>query len=141
MRDTTAGSAGEHGPEHEYEITIRNAQHPITKGMPLQWLHTKDELYSKLRGPAVNMDIIATAYSSIEYNGTGRNEPMLITLKYGKGRIFHTPMGHADYSAECIGFITCLLRGAEWAATGKVTQKIPDDFPTQKESRAQSFEK
>jgi len=23
-----------------------------------------------------------------------------------------------------------LQRGAEWAATGKVTQKVPDDFPT-----------
>jgi hypothetical protein len=31
---------------------------------------------------------------------------------------------------QCAGFQTLLLRGAEWAATGKVTQKVPDDFPT-----------
>jgi len=38
-------------------------------------------------------------------------------------------MGHADYSMKCSGFITCLQRGAEWAATGKVTLPIPADFP------------
>jgi hypothetical protein len=31
---------------------------------------------------------------------------------------------------ECVGFITTFQRGAEWAATGKVTQQIPEDFPT-----------
>ena len=29
---------------------------------------------------------------------TGRNEPMIFTIDYGKGRVFHTPMGHAEYS-------------------------------------------
>jgi hypothetical protein len=70
IRDTTSGNAGAHGPQHEFEIVIRNANHPITKGMPARWLHTKDELYSKLRGPAKNMDILATAYASKEYSGT-----------------------------------------------------------------------
>ena len=79
----------------------------------MKWLHAKDELYSKLRGPAKNMKILATAYSSKEYNGTRRNEPMLMTIRFGKGRIFHTPMGHGDLSVEGVGFITCLLRGAE----------------------------
>ena len=55
---------------------------------------------------------------------------MLMTIDYGKGRIFHTTLGHIDYSMECVGFITTLQRGTEWAATGKVTQSIPDDFPT-----------
>jgi hypothetical protein len=39
-------------------------------------------------------------------------------------------MGHAEYSMQCVGFITTLQRGAEWAATGKVTLPIPSDFPT-----------
>ena len=54
---------------------------------------------------------------------------MILTIRYGEGRVFHTPMGHADYSQECVGFITTLQRGAEWAATGQVTQTIPADFP------------
>ena len=66
---------------------------------------------------------------------------MLIALTYGDGRVFHTPMGHADYSVECVGFITSLLRGSEWAATGKVTVKIPEDFPKENESSARSFSK
>ena len=97
--------------------------------MPLQWLHTQDELYDRLRGPAENMEVLATAFSSTDQKGTDRHEPMLMTIAYDEGRIFHTPMGHADYSMECVGFITCLQRGAEWAATGKVTQKLPADFP------------
>ena len=57
-----------------------------------------------------------------------------MTITYGKGRIFHTAMGHADEGGgpaiQCVGFITTLQRGAEWAVTGNVTQKVPWDFPS-----------
>lgn len=140
IRDTSEGRGGSHGPQHEFTIQIRDKSHPITQGMPDKWLHTKDELYDKLRGPAENMTILATAYSSEEKKGTGRHEPMLIALDYGKGRVFHTPMGHADYSMECVGYILSLTRGAEWAATGKVSQtKIPADFPTESKSSSRPF--
>lgn len=139
-RDHSKGRGGAHGPQHEFEITIRNANHPITKGMPMTWLHTKDELYDRLRGPAENMEVLATAFSAKEQKGTGRHEPMLMTIDFGKGRIFHTPMGHADYSMECVGFITCFKRGTEWAASGKVTQKeIPTDFPTSSKVSRRAF--
>jgi hypothetical protein len=81
------------------------------------------------------MEILATAFAdSAAGGGTMRDEPMLMTILYGKGRIFHTAMGHADEGGgpamQCAGFITTLQRGAEWAVTGEVTQKIPWDFPT-----------
>ncbi|MEI6679000.1 MAG: ThuA domain-containing protein [Mariniphaga sp.] len=132
--DTTAGKGGSHGQRHEFAVKIRNMEHPVTKGLPVIWFHGKDELYSKLRGPAKNMEILATAYADTSLGGTGRNEPVLMTTRYGKGRVFHTVLGHADQGGgpamECAGFIVTFQRGAEWAASGKVTQKVPYDFPT-----------
>ena len=133
--DTTAGIGGTHGKRREYLVRTRIADHPVTKGLPVRWLHGNDELYSLLRGPAKNMQILATAFAdSAAGGGTMRDEPMLMTITYGKGRIFHTTMGHADEgggpSMHCAGFITTLQRGAEWAVTGNVTQKIPWDFPS-----------
>ncbi len=141
VRDTSKGGGGHHGAQHPFSIVVRNADHPVTKGMPREWMHAKDELYDKLRGPASNINVLATAYADPEKGGTGRNEPMIFTVTYGKGRVFHTPMGHGDYSQECVGFITTLQRGAEWAATGKVTQKLPEDFPTADDVRSRAFSK
>lgn len=126
IRDRSPGKGGNHGAQWEFPVVVRDQDHPITRGMPTEWLHTKDELYDQLRGPAKNMHILATAESNV----TNRHEPMIFTVRFGEGRVFHTPMGHAEYSMECVGFITTLLRGSEWAATGKVTLPIPDDFPT-----------
>ncbi|MGD8534963.1 MAG: HEAT repeat domain-containing protein [Candidatus Aminicenantes bacterium] len=134
VRDTSAGIGGYHGYQHDFLVINRDTTHPITRGLPQKWMHVKDELYSLMRGPGKNMHILATAYSSPLQNGTGRDEPVLFTVSYGKGRIFHTVLGHAGGeipppSMECVGFIVTLQRGAEWAASGKVTQKIPGDFP------------
>jgi type 1 glutamine amidotransferase len=130
VRDTKPGPGGHHGQQHEFQIRSRDTKHPIMAGLPTLWMHTKDELYDSLRGPAEDMHILATAYSDPKFGGTGRHEPILMTLDYGRGRVFHTVLGHADYSMNCVGFVTTLQRGAEWAATGKVTLAPPKDFPT-----------
>jgi len=130
VRDQSKGSGGHHGRQHEFQVVVRNEKHPVTAGMPKAWMHAKDELYDKLRGPAAEMTVLATAYADPGTGGSGRHEPMIFTIDYGQGRVFHTPMGHADYSMQCAGFVTTLQRGTEWAATGKVTVPIPDDFPT-----------
>ena len=66
IRDESAGRGGAHGPQHEYQIVVRDADHPITKGLPKSWLHSKDELYQQLRGPAGNMTILATAFADTQ---------------------------------------------------------------------------
>ena len=125
------GPVAGHGPQHQFSIVVRDRSHPVTKGMPAEWRHEKDELYHGQRGPALNMHILATAYSSPDNRGTGAHEPMIWWIPYGKGRVFTTVLGHADYSMRCVGFQTVVSRGAEWAATGKVTLPIPKSFPTQ----------
>jgi type 1 glutamine amidotransferase len=129
VRDTSEGPTGSHGPGHEFPIVIRERHHPITAGMPPVWMHAGDELYDYLRGPARNMKVLATAFSAKEKHGSGNHVPMLMAIRYGDGRVFHTPMGHDDRAMRCTGFATALARGAEWAATGEVTIPIPDDFP------------
>ncbi|MFS4417965.1 ThuA domain-containing protein [Maribacter sp. 2307ULW6-5] len=140
VRDTTAGPGGGHGPQTAYQVMLRNTEHPITKDLPQRWMHTKDELYNKLRGPATDMEVLATAYDDPRNKGTGRHEPALMVLRYGKGRIFHNIMGHADYSVACVGFMTTMLRGTEWAATGRVTQAVPSNFPTANQTSSLTYE-
>ena len=142
VRDKSKGKSGSHGGQHEFQIVARNTEHPIMKGLPKVWLHAKDELYDQLRGPAENMTILATAYADKKFKGSGRHEPIIMVVDYKEGRVFHTPMGHADYSMECVGYRTVLLRGVEWAATGQVRQtELPEDFPTDKASSQNTFER
>jgi type 1 glutamine amidotransferase len=134
VRDNSPGRGGSHGRQHEFVVTVRDSKHPITKGLPVTWTHAQDELYDRLRGPALNLTVLATAYSDKSTGGTDRDEPMLMVINWGKGRIFHTVLGHVGNepthpAAECVDFIVTFLRGTEWAATGKVTQKVPANFP------------
>ena len=139
VRDTSKGNGGHHGRQHEFTLIKREPNHPIMKDVPSEWLHMKDELYDKLRGPAENMKILATSFAAKKFGGSGRHEPMLMTLSYGKGRVFHTPMGHGNYSQECVGFITLFLRGTQWAATGEVDIPIPEDFPSATATSSRKF--
>jgi len=130
VSDTTPGPAGAHGNRLPFQVEIRETEHPIMKGLPKRWMHAGDELYNKMRGPGTNMTILATAYSDPSNSGTGRDEPMLMVSTFGKGRVFHTTMGHDIPALSCVGFIATFQRGTEWAATGNVTQQVPSDFPT-----------
>lgn len=127
------GPGSGHGPQHAFKVEVRDADHPVTKGMPRTWMHATDELYHGQRGPARDMHVLATAYSDKSKGGTGTNEPMIWVIPYGKGRVFTTVLGHVSGpnapAIRCVGFQIVVARGAEWAATGKVTLPIPADFP------------
>lgn len=134
--DSGRGTAT-HPPQHDFRIVTRASDHPIMQGLPPVWMQAHDELYSRLRGPAGNVTILATAKADPSMaNATGEHEPILMTIRFGDGRVFHTTLGHVGPRDELpvatmssVGFIVTLQRGTEWAASGRVTQAIPDDFP------------
>jgi type 1 glutamine amidotransferase len=148
VRDYSEGFAGSEVAPHQFAIVVRDYQHPVTKGLPKEWLHVKEGLYTRLRGPAEKLTVLATAWADPNIRcldggfGSGRHEPVLFTVNYGKGRVFHTVLGHVSppgkgsvCGIDSVDFIVTFQRGAEWAATGRVTQKVPDDFPTATEVR------
>jgi uncharacterized protein len=116
IRDMSPGIGGAHGPQHAFEIINRQPEHPVMQGVPERWTHTKDELYDRLRGPAENMLILATAYSCPSQDGTGRHEPVLMAIEYGKGRIFHNVLGHSAEALKDPWFAVTLRQGTWWAA-------------------------
>ncbi|NLX99578.1 MAG: ThuA domain-containing protein [Rhodopirellula sp.] len=125
-----------HAPEHDFQVTVLNPNHPITKGLPKTWMHPHEQLTHGQHGPAKNLTVLTYAYSK----DSGDNEVMDWAVPYDKGRIYVTMLGHLwkngpDSAMRCVGFQTMLIRGCEWAATGKVTYPVPKDFPTAREIR------
>jgi uncharacterized protein len=126
-----AGPGAGHGKQHEFTVTMRDLEHPITKGLPKAWRHAADELYHGQRGPAADMKVLASAFDAKEQGGTGVHEPMLWVIPYGKGQVVTNVMGHENgKSVQCAGFTAINNRAIEWLATGKVAQALPKDFPT-----------
>jgi len=131
---------GHHSAPHNFVVDVKDQEHPITKGLKLSFPQQTDELYANLRWqPAGSYHVLATAYDDHALyqasrtdsrapqplEGAGANEPMLWTVDYGKGRVFVTALGHDVDQVQTPAFMTTFARGAEWAATGKVTQAIP----------------
>jgi type 1 glutamine amidotransferase len=113
---------GNHGKRHVFTVTIRNDKHPITKGMPTDFVHANDELYQNsvmLPGSTV----LATAYSKrdIDPKNTGKDEPVVWVAHYGKGRVCENVLGHDVEAMKSSGFQKLMIRGLEWCATGHVS--------------------
>ena len=106
---------GGHGPRGTFRVDIKNDDHPITKG--LSGFEADDELYAKLTGDA-KIEVLATAYSE----WSSKVEPIVFVKPYGKGRVVHNLLGHDQKARNNPAFQTLLVRGVEWAATGKVAK-------------------
>jgi uncharacterized protein len=130
VSDTTAGRAGSHGRRVPFQITVQDRTHPIMRDLPAVWMHQGDELYARLRGPGRNMTVLATAHSDPENAGSGRDEPQLMVVSFGRGRIFHTTLGHDINALSSVDFVVTFQRGSEWAASGTISQKAPSTFPS-----------
>ncbi len=98
-----------HDPYGPFDVRVVDSRHPVTSG--LSDFRTTDELYIGLaeRRP---VDVLAVARSKV----TGRDHPMAFTLQAGKGRVFHTPLGHDVKALQMPGVAELIRRGCQWAA-------------------------
>ncbi len=112
-----------HGQRHSFDVKIARKDHPIFQGMKETFVAT-DELYHQMTF-LPETQVLATAYDDPKIGGTGKEEPMLCAVDYGKGRVFYTALGHEVPAMSEPGFVTTFVRGTEWVASGKVT--LPPD--------------
>lgn len=125
------GDGTNHGDRFDAVIHIMK-RHPINTGYPAEWKTASMELYRYARGPLdAHLTILSCAYDSISH----RNWPVDWVVRYGKGRVYNSSMGHLwkgdtyPVSYRCVGFQTTMIRAMEWLATGKVTYPVPKNFP------------
>src|SRR5262245_58745209 len=112
---------GGHGKRHEFTVTIRNSDHPITKGLPAEFKHANDELYqNSVMFP--DSIVLATAFSDkkLDPKNSDKHEPVVWVAKYGKGRVCENVLGHDVPAMKSDGFQKLLVRGVEWCARGEV---------------------
>jgi type 1 glutamine amidotransferase len=98
-----------HDPRGPFTVKIVDAKHPITRG--LKDFEADDELYTCLIGERP-IEVLATARSKV----TKKDHPMAFVLRYGKGRVFHTPLGHDVKAFKMPGVAELIRRGTAWAA-------------------------
>jgi type 1 glutamine amidotransferase len=118
---------GNHGKMHEFTVTVRK-KHPITEGIK-EFKHGRDELYQNSL-MFKDSEVLATAYSDKDKDpkNTGKHEPILWVSSYGKGRVVNNVLGHDTTAMQGKAFQTLLIRGVEWAATGKTSHPVPADL-------------
>jgi type 1 glutamine amidotransferase len=129
---------GHHSARHDYTVTVKDADHPIMRGLKATFPEINDELYANLQWqPEGAFHVLATAWDDHSLykqgekqpvTGPGLNQPVLWTVNYGSGRVFVTALGHDAAAMSSPGFVTTLTRGTEWAATGNVTIPVPTEL-------------
>jgi type 1 glutamine amidotransferase len=102
-----------HGPRSVFKVRIANKDHAITQGM--SDFKADDELYAKLQGNAA-----ITVLAEADSDWSKQTEPLAFTVDYGQGHVFHETFGHDGKALQNPAVQKLILRGSEWAATGKV---------------------
>jgi hypothetical protein len=89
--------------------------------------------------------LCAATLPAAEVTVTAPDSPM---LRCARGKLETSPQQRGDTlkrvpkpsPEQAINLsVTTFLRGTEWAATGKITQKIPADFPSANKTSVQPF--
>lgn len=98
-----------HDPRGAFRVEITDKRHPVAA--PLEAFETTDELYTCLDG-AEPVTVHATARSKVD----GKDYPMAFSLTYGKGRVYHSVLGHDVQALDIPPVQQLYRRSAAWAA-------------------------
>jgi type 1 glutamine amidotransferase len=142
---------GRRNPKGDFVVHLDAKEHPITKGINESWMVINDDLFA---GTSIhkdaNIEVLASVFDDVEnyrvpyfpskhqptvvipegklenMPGVNKMQPVIWTNRYGKGRVFAVSIGHEMETIGRVEFVALFCRGAEWAATGKVTIDPPD---------------
>jgi type 1 glutamine amidotransferase len=99
-----------HDPYGKFTVEITDKTHPVMQGV--EDFETTDELYTCLKASDVPIHVLAESTSKVD----GKRYPMAFTLERGKGRIFHTLLGHDTTGFAPPNFIKILHQAVRWTA-------------------------
>lgn len=119
---------------YEYQLINSDVEHPTTTGLQKKWMHGNDYMLYLSSDLKPEVEVLSSAMADSIHGGDNELVPVIFTNAPDKGRVFNCTMSYAAAkdrleALQCVGFITTLQRGAEWAATGVVSQEAPIDFP------------
>ncbi len=109
---------------HDFQVEVLQKEHPIMTGLPSSWIQKKDVISTAFTGPALNLNILAKADSERSFEGSGLPEPVIMTINYGHGRVFHTTLGNSPEAYRNEIFKHIFTRGVEWSITGSIEKTI-----------------
>jgi type 1 glutamine amidotransferase len=108
-----------HNKPSETRITITSKTHPVIKG--INDFDIFDELWIQA-AENTEFEVLGTASKKGISETEIKPQPAIMVAGYGKGRIFHTILGHDINAIQNPGFSSLIINATEWTATGKVTQ-------------------
>jgi hypothetical protein len=133
LRRIPPGQGEDTGHGDRFDALVqRLGDHPIHRGLPRAWRAADIEVYYHVRGPAKRVDVLSYATEP----HTDLNWPIEWTVRYGKGRVYTSTLGHVwkgdvqPVTVRDAGVQTLLVRALQWLAGRPVTYPVPDDFPT-----------
>lgn len=142
---------GRRYPSDQFVMKLSEHEHPIIKGLPKEtFIINDDMLAGTLMHPDAEVQVLATVFDDLEtyrnapnfppphqpvdipngdlskMPGVNQDQPVCWINQYGKGRVFTITLGHEQETLGRVTYMTMLVRGTEWAATGAVTLDPPD---------------
>lgn len=155
---TMRAAQSRRSPPGGFQMHVVNRMDPITEGMrEYIWTFDDDMLTNLKWDPSVKVNVLVSGFDDPgsyapkfagpkyppqfyspaklrEMGGMGKENPLVWTTQFGKGRIYCVSVGHGPDTLQYGGVTSLITRGTEWAASGKVTVPVLDDakaFPAE----------